>query len=172
MQNLQCSNPNELIKVKKKEKKNTEMLDMLLLERNGYARIHLCNFKIDGHEGKTVCEKNMCFAGFAFVCFVFVSVFISEEGEPSWVCQAPVSMQAIISPTPLKSMYVWGNVHVLRAHPGVWCTDRGRCYVHFALWLHKARARYFGISCIAFRLRISGAFGSPKLNWQIGWQSK
>lgn len=78
----------------------------------------------------------MCFAGFVFACFVFASVFISEEGEPSWVCQAPVSMQAIISPTPLKSMYVWGNVHVLRAHRGVWRTDRGRSDVHFGplLW--------------------------------------
>lgn len=31
-----------------------------------------------------------------FVCFVFASVFISDE-EPGRVCQAPVSMQAIIS---------------------------------------------------------------------------
>lgn len=48
----------------------------------------------------------MCFAGFVFACFVFVGVFISEEGEPSRVCQAPVSMQAIISSTPLKFTYV------------------------------------------------------------------
>lgn len=51
----------------------------------------------------------MCFAGFVFACFVFASVFISEEGEPSRVCQAPVSMQAIISSAPLKSMYVCGE---------------------------------------------------------------
>lgn len=42
-------------------------------------------------------EENMCFIGFVFACFVFASVFISDEGEPSRVCQAPVSMQAIIS---------------------------------------------------------------------------
>lgn len=50
--------------------------------------------------GKTMasdCEENMCFIGFVFACFVFASVFISDEGEPSRVCQAPVSMQAIIS---------------------------------------------------------------------------
>lgn len=31
-----------------------------------------------------------------FACFVFAGVFISDV-EPSRVCQAPVSMQAIIS---------------------------------------------------------------------------
>lgn len=98
------------------------MLHMLLSGGNGYARIHLRNLKIDGREGKKnqkKNEKNMCFAGFAFACFVFASVFISEEGEPSRVCQAPVSMQAIISSTPLKSMYVWGSVHVPSAHHNV-----------------------------------------------------
>lgn len=43
----------------------------------------------------------MCFNGFVFACFVFAGVFISDEGEPRRkprrVCQAPVSMQAIIS---------------------------------------------------------------------------
>lgn len=38
---------------------------------------------------------------FVFACFVFAGVFISDEGaqrrEPRRVCQAPVSMQAIIS---------------------------------------------------------------------------
>lgn len=48
------------------------------------------------------CKKNMCFIGFfVFACFVFAGVFISDEGEPRReprrVCQAPVSMQAIIS---------------------------------------------------------------------------
>lgn len=96
------------------------MVDMLLLERNGYARIHLCNFKIDGHEGKKRSVRKTCVSlVFVFACFVFASIFISEEGEPSRVCQAPVSMQAIISPTPLKSMYVWGSVHVHHARRGV-----------------------------------------------------
>ncbi len=55
-------------------------------------------------KGKTMaldCEENMCFIGFVFACFVFAGVFISDEGEPRReprrVCQAPVSMQAIIS---------------------------------------------------------------------------
>lgn len=39
----------------------------------------------------------MCFSGFVFACFVFVGVFISDEGEPGRVCQAPVRMEAIIS---------------------------------------------------------------------------
>lgn len=43
----------------------------------------------------------MCFSGFVFACFVFAGVFISDEGEPRReprkVCQAPVSVQAIIS---------------------------------------------------------------------------
>lgn len=47
------------------------------------------------------CKENMCFSGFVFACFVFAGVFISDEGEPRReprkVCQAPVSMQAIIS---------------------------------------------------------------------------
>lgn len=46
-------------------------------------------------------QKNMCFTGFVFACFIFVGVFISDEGKPRRkprrVCQAPVSMQAIIS---------------------------------------------------------------------------
>lgn len=61
----------------------------------------------------------MCFAGFVFACFVFASVFVSEEGEPSRVCQATVSKQAIISSTPLKYAYVWLSVHVLRARRNV-----------------------------------------------------
>lgn len=40
--------------------------------------------------------ENMCFAGFVFACFVFANVFVSD-GEPSRVCQAPVSMKALIS---------------------------------------------------------------------------
>lgn len=43
------------------------------------------------------CEENMCFIGFVFACFVFAGIFISDEGAPRRVCQAPVSMQAIIS---------------------------------------------------------------------------
>lgn len=40
--------------------------------------------------------ENMCVAGFVFACFVFANVFVSD-GEPSRVCQAPVSMKALIS---------------------------------------------------------------------------
>lgn len=45
---------------------------------------------------------DMCFVGFfIFACFVFAGVFILDQGEPGRepmrVCQASVSMQAIIS---------------------------------------------------------------------------
>lgn len=61
----------------------------------------------------------MCFIGFVFACFVFAGVFISDEGEPRReprrVCQAPVSMQAIIS----ASFEVNGCVVCVCVHCGV-----------------------------------------------------
>lgn len=77
-------------------------------------------------------EENMCFAGFVFACFVFASVFISDEGEPSRMCQAPVSMQAIISVSFEVHVCVCLSVYVC-VHCGVWvCSVAALKYTHIA----------------------------------------
>lgn len=60
----------------------------------------------------------MCFIGFVFACFVFAGVFISDEGAPRRVCQAPVSMQAIISAS--FEVYVCVCRVCMRVCP-LWC---------------------------------------------------
>lgn len=89
--------------------------------RRYYARIHLNSSKIDrsafrNGRGKKqwlrTARKTCVPLVFVLACFVFVSVFISDEGGPRRVCQAPVSMQAIISPVLWSPMYVCKSAHV------------------------------------------------------------
>lgn len=61
-----------------------------------------------------------------FACFVFASVFISD-GESGRVCQASVSMQAIISAPFEVCACVWVCMHVcVRYGTGVCCMDVGK----------------------------------------------
>lgn len=58
-----------------------------------------------------------------FACFVFAGVFISDV-EPSRVCQAPVSMQAIISASFEVCACVWACMHVcVRGVIGECCVE-------------------------------------------------
>lgn len=63
-----------------------------------------------------------------FACFVFAGVFISDV-EPSRVCQAPVSMQAIISASFEVCACVWACMHVC-VRGGI-----GECYVD--VWVER-----------------------------------
>lgn len=76
----------------------------------------------------------MSFIGFVFACFVFASVFISDEGEPSRVCQAPFSMQAIISASFEVNVCVCVCVHC-----GVWGMQCGCSKIY----LHSIRVSVF-----------------------------
>lgn len=81
-----------------------------LCERSNHREIHL-NIKIKNtarclrnarkKQWLWTAMKTCVSLVFVFACFVFAGVFISDEGaqrrEPRRVCQAPVSMQAIIS---------------------------------------------------------------------------
>lgn len=85
MQNLQHRKPNELRKVKKKTPTTTEMLDMLLSGGNGYARIHLCNLKIEGREGGKKTRKT-CVSLVLYLPVLYLRVYLFQRKESQAEC--------------------------------------------------------------------------------------
>lgn len=145
-----------------------------------YARIHLKSSKIDrsafrNGRGKKqwlwTARKTCVPLVFEFACFVFASVFISDEGGPCRVCQTPVSMQAIISPV-LWSPCMCARVCMCLYLLWCWGTTCGYSYIYFYYVRGDLRrgTEGFNVCFISFNSKISVTFLAPKLKWLMGEQ--